>query len=153
MSANDQFNMGRLPLRPLSLNDKELAQTKELLIDNLGDDPSYHIYITDSKDRTRLIDLTNLYSENPNISGDNLTITIDGLIDPQKLKYIINFIYKRYLMPDNTNGFNPALDYDKIFDQDTKTVLLKDTGGNIYLPISYFPKLEKNSSLNLYYQN
>ena len=93
MSANDQFNMGRLPLRPLSLNDKELAQTKELLIDNLGDDPSYHIYITDSKDRTRLIDLTNLYSENPNISGDNLTITIDGLIDPQKLKYIINFIY------------------------------------------------------------
>ena len=56
MSANDQFNMGRLPLRPLSLNDKELAQTKELLIDNLGDDPSYHIYITDSKDRTRLID-------------------------------------------------------------------------------------------------
>ena len=94
MSANDQFNMGRLPLRPLSLSDKDLAQTKELLIDNLGDDPSYHIYITDSKDRTRLIDLTNLYSENPNISGDNLTITIDGLIDPQKLKYIINFIYK-----------------------------------------------------------
>ena len=40
MSANDQFNtMGRLPLRPLSLSDKDLAQTKEILIDNLGDDP------------------------------------------------------------------------------------------------------------------
>ena len=150
MSANDQFNtMGRLPLRPLSLSDKDLAQTKELLIDNLGDDPSYHIYITDSKDRTRLIDLTNLYSENPNISGDNLTITIDGLIDPQKLKYIINFIYKRYLMPDNTNGFNPALDYDKIFDQDTKTVLLKDTGANIYLPISKADAVYDNNGITV----
>ena len=53
MSANDQFNMGRLPLRPLSLNDKELAETKELGIDNRGDDSSYHSYITDSKDRRR----------------------------------------------------------------------------------------------------
>ena len=35
MSVNDQFNMGRIPIRPLSLTDKALAQTKELLIDNL----------------------------------------------------------------------------------------------------------------------
>ena len=69
MSANDQYNMGRIPLRPLSLKDKNLAQTKELIIDNTGDNPSYHMYIADEKDRTRLIDLTLLYSENPNISG------------------------------------------------------------------------------------
>ena len=136
MSVNDQFNMGRIPIRPLSLTDKALAQTKELLIDNVGDNPSYHIYITDQKDRTRLIDLTLLYSENPNISGDSLMISIDGLIDPQSLKYIINFIYKRFLMPENPNGYNPALDFNKVFDQDTTTILLKDTGNNIYLPVT-----------------
>ena len=53
MSVNDQYNMGRLPLRPLSLDYKNLAQTKELLIDNLGDNPSYHLYIADAKDRTK----------------------------------------------------------------------------------------------------
>ena len=36
MSVNDQFNnMGRIPIRPLSLTDKALAQTIELLIDNV----------------------------------------------------------------------------------------------------------------------
>ena len=141
MSVNDQFNMGRIPIRPLSLTDKALAQTKELLIDNVGDNPSYHIYITDQKDRTRLIDLTLLYSENPNISGDSLMISIDGLIDPQSLKYIINFIYKRFLMPENPNGYNPALDFNKVFDQDTTTILLKDTGNNI---IGHLGKQEKS---------
>lgn len=136
MSVNDQYNMGRLPLRPLSYKDKALAQTKELLIDNTGDNPSYHIYIVDAKDRTKLIDLTALYSENPDINGDNLYITIDGLVDAQKLKFIINYIYKRFLMPDNPNGYDAINDYDKVFDQDTKPVLIKDTGDNIYLPVS-----------------
>ena len=136
MSANDQYNMGRIPLRPLSLKDKNLAQTKELIIDNTGDNPSYHMYIADEKDRTRLIDLTLLYSENPNISGDSLKISIDGLVDSQSLKYIINKIYKKFLMPNNPNGYNSATDYNKILDPDTKNILLEDTGGNIYLPIT-----------------
>ena len=62
---------------------------------------------------------------------------------------IYHFIYKRYLMPDNTNGFNPALDYDKIFDQDTKTVLLKDTGANIYLPISKADAVYDNNGITV----
>ena len=58
MSINDQYNMGRIPLRPLALTDKANAQTKELIIDYKGDKPTYHIYITDAKDRTKLIDIT-----------------------------------------------------------------------------------------------
>ena len=53
MSINDQYNMGRIPLRPLALTDKANAQTKELIIDYKGDKPTYHIYITDAKDRTK----------------------------------------------------------------------------------------------------
>ena len=149
MSANDQYNMGRIPIRPLSLKDKNLAQTKELIIDNTGDNPSYHMYIADAKDRTRLIDLTLLYSENPNISGDSLKISIDGLVDSQSLKYIINLIYKKFLMPNNSNGYNPSTDYNKVFDPDTKSILLEDTGGNIYLPITKTDNIYDNNGVRL----
>ena len=88
MSVNDQYNMGRIPLRPLALKDRALAQTKELLIDNIGDHPTYHIYIVDTKDRTKVIDLTALSAQNVDINGDNIKISIDGLLDAQNLKYI-----------------------------------------------------------------
>lgn len=149
MSVNDQFNMGRIPLRPLSLDYKNLAQTKELLIDNLGNDPSYHLYIADAKDRTKLIDLTALFSENPNINGDNIKISIDGLLDAQKLKDILNFIYKRFLMPDNPAGFDYAEDFDKIFDPNTKNILLRDVADNIYLPISIADNIYDNNGMTV----
>ena len=47
MSINDQYNMGRIPLRPLALTDKANAQTKELIIDYKGDKPySYREVVT-----------------------------------------------------------------------------------------------------------
>ena len=138
MSVNDQYNMSRIPLRPLSLSNKDLASTKELIIDNLGDKPSYHLYITDSEDRTKLIDITSLIIKEafPNINADNLKITVEGILESENLKDIINFIYKRFLMPDDANGFNYKEDYGKLTDPLTKSVLLKDTDDVIYLPVT-----------------
>lgn len=138
MSVNDQYNMARIPIRPLALSNKELASTKELIIDNLGDKPSYHLYITDSEDRTKLIDITSLIIKEafPNINADNLKITVEGILEPENLKDIINFIYKRFLMPDDANGFDYKEDYDKLTDPLTKSVLLKDTDDVIYLPVT-----------------
>lgn len=138
MSVNDQYKMGRIPIRPLSLSNKDLASTKELIIDNIGDKPSYHLYITDSEDRTKLIDITSLIIKEafPNINADNLKITIEGILESENLKDIINFIYKRFLMPDDSNGFNYKEDYDKLTDPLTKSVLLKDTDDIIYLPVT-----------------
>lgn len=138
MSVNDQYNMARIPLRPLAFKDKALAQTKELIIDNVGDNPSYHIYISDQKDRTKLIDITELIIKEvfPIIDADNFKISIEGALDAQNLKFIINYIYKRFLMPDDPNGFNYKNDLDKLYDPLTKSVLLKDTDNTIYLPVT-----------------
>lgn len=141
MSVNDQFNMGRIPIRPLSYKDRDLAETKELIIDNLKDgdrEPTYHMYIVDDKDKTVLIDLTELIIKEafPTLNADNFNISIDGLLDPQKLKDIINHIFKHYLFPEDENGFNYEEDYDKIVDPETKSVLLTNENGNIFLPIT-----------------
>lgn len=136
-SNNDQFEMGRLPIVPLAYENKDLAQCNELIIDYTGN-KSYHIYITDSKDRTKLIDITELIINNifPNINADNFKVSIEGLVNAQTLRDIINFIYKRFLMPDNPNGFDFANDIDKVTADDTKTILLKDTDGVYYLPVT-----------------
>lgn len=138
MSINDQYNMGRIPLRPLALSDKALAQTKELIIDYKGDNPTYHIYITDTKDRTKLIDITQLILDEafPIINADNFKISIEGIMDAQSLRDIINYIYKRFLMPENANGFNYANDWKKLYDPLTKSILMKDTDNIIYLPVT-----------------
>ena len=139
MSLADQFKHGRIPIRPLALKDKDLASTKELLIDNLGDNPTYHIFITDDKDRTKLIDITNLIIKEilfPTVNADNMQVTIEGEENPDTLRNIINFIYKRFLMPEDPNGFNYEEDYDKITDPLTKSILLKDKDGIIYLPVT-----------------
>ena len=149
MSVNDQYNMGRIPLRPLALKDKALAQTKELLIDNIGDHPTYHIYIVDTKDRTKVIDLTALSAQNVDINGDNIKISIDGLLDAQNLKYIINYIYKRFVLPDDAKGYDETRDKDKVFDIDTKNILLKDVGQNIYLPISLATNIYDNNGVTI----
>ena len=96
MSNTDQFNMARIPIRLLSYKDKELAETKELLIDNIADgdnEPTYHMYIVDDKDRTILIDLTEMIIKEafPTLNADNFNISIEGLLDPQKLTDIIKF--------------------------------------------------------------
>ena len=141
MSNADQFNMARIPIRLLSYKDKELAETKELLIDNIADgdnEPTYHMYIVDDKDRTILIDLTEMIIKEafPTLNADNFNISIEGLLDPQKLKDIINDIYKHFLFPEDENGFDYEEDYEKIIDPNTKSVLLTNKNGNIFLPIT-----------------
>lgn len=141
MSNTDQFNMARIPIRLLSYKDKELAETKELLIDNIADgdnEPTYHMYIVDDKDRTILIDLTEMIIKEafPTLNADNFNISIEGLLDPQKLKDIINDIYKHFLFPEDENGFDYEEDYEKIIDPNTKSVLLTNKNGNIFLPIT-----------------
>ena len=59
MPLNSQFEHGRIALKPLAYKDRALAQPSELMIDYKGEHPSYHIYIVDPMDETRIIDITN----------------------------------------------------------------------------------------------
>lgn len=140
MPVNDQFKqMGRIPLKPLPYSKKELAQCNEILID-YDNDKTYHIYLVDSNDKTKIIDLTQLIIDNlfadSSINANNFRINIEGILNPETLHNIINFIYKRFLMPENQKGFEYERDYEKLIDPDTKHVLLKDTDGIIYLPVT-----------------
>lgn len=139
MSLNDQFEYGRMPLKPLPYKNKELAQCNEFVID-YGDDGTYHMYITDSEDPTKFIDLTSKIIReilpNAKIDANQFQINIEGVEDPSSLKDIINFIYKRFTYPENINGFDPSKDADKILDPTTKQVLLRNTDGTILLPVT-----------------
>lgn len=138
-SNNDQFEHGRIPLRPLSLRNKNLANTNELIVD-YGEDASYHIYIAHHADPTRLIDITSLIVQEMlpkvEINGNQFTITIEGQKDPANLKDIINFIYKRFTYAEDPSGFVYEEDIHKIFDPTTVNVLLRTTDGQIQLPIT-----------------
>ena len=139
MSLNDQFEYGRIPLKPLPYKNKELAQCNEFVID-YGDNGTYHMYITDSEDPTKFIDLTSKIIReilpNAKIDANQFQINIEGIEDPSSLKDIINFIYKRFTYPENINGFDPSRDADKILDPTTKHVLLRNTDGTILLPVT-----------------
>lgn len=135
MSLNDQFEMGRIPLKPLPYSNKALAQCNEILIDYAGDDPKYHIYIADSSDPTKLIDITNYIIKEA--FGNEITINIEGLDEPQPLQDLINFIYKRFMYPHNPIGFSYERDADKMMDpNNTKTVLFRDVDAVIYFPVT-----------------
>lgn len=72
----------RIPVRPLSYNDRDIALTRELIIDYGDSDAGKkgHIYITDKDDPNVLIDITKLIADSylSNINGDNTQITING---------------------------------------------------------------------------
>ena len=139
MSLNDQFEYGRIPLKPLPYSNKELASCNEFIID-YGENASYHMYIADSNDPTILIDLTSKIIReilpNAPIDANQFIITIEGITDPTSLHDIINFIYKRFAYPDDPNGFDYTRDINKVLDPNTKSVLLRNTDGTILLPIT-----------------
>ena len=60
MSLNDQYEHSRIPLKPLPYENRRLADCNEIMIDYSGDNPSYHIYIVDSSDKSKYIDITAL---------------------------------------------------------------------------------------------
>ena len=138
-SVNDQFDMGRAPLRPLPYKNRKLAYCNEFMID-YGENGTYHMYIVHHSDKTKIIDLTNkIINEilpNAPINANQFQITIEGVEDPTSLKDLINFIYKRFVYPNNLNGFNYDRDIEKVFDPTTKNVLLQNTDGTIMLPIT-----------------
>lgn len=140
MSLNDQFEHGRIPLRPLSYANKDLAQTNEIIID-YGQNASYHIYIADSEDPTILIDFTekivNEILPSATVNANQFQILIEGISEPSSLKAILNHIYKRLTYPDNENGFSyNNRDIAKIYDPNTKSTLLRNEDGTIILPIT-----------------
>ena len=139
MSLNDQFEYGRIPLKPLPYSNKELASCNEFIID-YGENGSYHMFISDSNDPTILIDLTSKIIKeilpNAKINANQFQIVIEGIDDPTSLQDIINFIYKRFAYPDDPNGFDYTRDIDKVLDPNAKSILLRNTDGTILLPIT-----------------
>ena len=152
MSLNDQFEYGRIPLKPLAYKNKDLAGTNELIVD-YGEDASYHIYISDSNDPKKLIDITNLIIKeilpNAKINGNQFQINIEGIDDPTSLQDILNFIYKRFTYAEDPNGFDYNEDISKVYDPTTKTVLLRTTDGTIQLPITLADNVYDSSGKSL----
>lgn len=139
MSLNDQFEHGRIPLKPLPYSNKELSQCNEIMID-YGENGTYHIYIVHHSDPTKYIDITSLIIKEmlpkAEINANQFTITIEGSDNPVSLQDIINFIYKRFEYADDKSGFIFDRDKDKLFDPSTKTIILRTTDGTYQLPVT-----------------
>ena len=134
MSLQDQFDMGRIPIKPLPFINKALVSKGELMVDHAGDNPTYHLYITDPNDETKIIDLTSHMVKEA--FGTSIMISIDGVDEPMTLDDIINFIYGRFTYPDNVNGYNYDRDISKITSPETRVVLLRNTDGTYLLPVA-----------------
>ena len=139
MSLNDQFEHGRIPLKPLAYANRDIAQCNEILID-YGVDGTYHIYITDSENPSIVIDITNKIIReilpNARINANQFQVLIEGILHPTSLQEILNFIYKRFTYAENPNGFNYTRDLSKLLDPLAKNVLLRNTDGTILLPVT-----------------
>lgn len=138
-SNNDQFEHGRIPIRPLSYKNRDLSNTNELIID-YGEDASYHIYISHHTERGKYIDITALIVNEMlpkvEINGDQFTVTVEGEKNPRSLKDIINFIWKRFLYAEDPSGYVPEEDQYKLYLPTTVTVLLQASDGQIMLPVT-----------------
>ena len=140
LNDNDQFEYHRTPLRPLPYSRKAEAVTKEFLIDYDGNQ-SFHMYIADKDDPTILHDLTQLIieeilPEEASINANNFLITIPELEAPITLQDILNFIYNRFVYPENKNGYDPERDIDKILGSTTKSIILQGADNTYYLPVT-----------------
>lgn len=141
----NQFEHGRIPLRPLPLTKRNIATTGEFIIDYIDQDgrpgtANYHMFITDPNDRTKIIDLTQKMLQeiypNASINANNFNITIEGIESPYVLRTLLSFIYKRFILIENPNGFIYDQDIDKVNDPLTKKVLLKNTDNTYLLPVT-----------------
>lgn len=150
MPLNDQFTQyshGRLPLKPLAYSDKDVAQPSELMIDYKGEYPTYHIYIVDPVDGKRIIDVTNYLVKEA--FGNDIAISIDGMEEQMTLHDLLNFIYKRFVYPDNLLGFDYTKDFEKVYDPNTLMVLLRNTDGTIFMPVTKADSVFDSNGTNL----
>lgn len=135
----DEYDMGRIPLRPLLYENRDKAYTQELIVDshrsNPDETPSYHIYISDSTDRSILYDLTDLLLQSA-FSGKDIYINIDGVENPISLYELMNFLYRRFIHINNPDGFNPDADKDKLKLPTNKIAFLQDINNEFIYPIT-----------------
>lgn len=138
-SVNDQFEYGRIPIKPLPYKDRDLSQCNEIMVD-YGEKGTYHIYITHHSNPNKYIDITALIVEEmlpkAEINANQFTITIEGEQHPQSLMDIINYIWKRFTHAEDPSGFVYEKDKDLIYDPTTISVLLQTTDGQIQLPVT-----------------
>ena len=170
---NDQFHMGRIPLKPYSFinakravesdeNDElsvqdQLAVCKEFLIDYLSTEDhqaTYDMYIVDPNDRKHFINLSEMIrTMAPLGDADKLTVTIEGKEDAISLKDIINYIYSRFIFPDTENeDYNTILSIlDKINNGDPSITnpVLTDVNGKIILPITIANNVYDKNGISL----
>ena len=134
MALNDQFEMSRIPIKPLAYSNKELADFNEFMIDYLGPDPKYHLFIVDSSDRTKIIDLTQLTIDSVN-DINNIKVHIDGVDDPIALEDLLNWFYKNFLFP---RVINDSIEENKdiILDPSTSIALLIQKDNSVYAPVT-----------------
>jgi hypothetical protein len=150
MSLQDQYHHSRIPLKPLPYRNRELAQNSEFLIDYVGDvdkEPTYHLYIVDPHDVTKIIDITNIMIKEA--FGNDITINIEGLDEPLSLHDLLNFIYKRFLYPENLLGFDYARDLDKLFSPDTRMVLMRNTDDIYFVPVTTADAVFDKNGVNI----
>lgn len=138
-SLNDQFEHGRIPIKPLPYKNRNLSQCNEIMID-YGEDGNYHIYITHHNDPTKYIDITALIIKEmlpeTEINANQFTLTIEGNKNPQSLMDIINYIWKRFTHAEDPSGFVYETDIDLVTNPSTTSVLLQTTDGQIQLPVT-----------------
>ena len=138
-SLNDQFEHGRIPIKPLPFKECNLSQCNEIMID-YGENGNYHIYITHHNDPSKYIDITALIVKEmlpeAEINANQFTITIEGEQNPQTLTDIINYIWKRFIQSDDLGGFVYNRDAVKLFGSNAVSVLLQNTDGQIQLPVT-----------------
>ena len=134
MALQDEFSMARLAIKPLAYENKDLAQRGEFMVDHAGEHPTYHLYIVDPEDETKIIDITSYMVKEA--FGNSITVNIDGMEEPISLHDLMNFIYKRFTYPDDPNGFDYERDRSKVLDPSTQVVLLQDIDDIHYLPVT-----------------
>ena len=147
-SLQDNFDMSRIPLRPLAYENKALAFTHELLVDSTGENPTYHIFITDPEDNSKFIDLSAMILKE-GLDSKDLTIKIDGVDEPLALNELIAYIYKRFLHINDIGGFRVDRDMPILFDKDNKNVLLQDINGSIVFPVVRTESVFDSSGISL----
>ena len=128
-------DMGRIPIRPLAYINKDKAFTSELLIDSVGEDPTYHIFIANPEDSSQFIDLSAIIIQE-GFNSKDLTINIPGVKEPVSVFEIMSYIYSRFVHSDNINGFEYDRDISKITDTNNKNILLKDINGGYVFPVT-----------------
>lgn len=98
MAMSNKDKLHRIPVRPLPYRDRDIALTRELIIDY----DKGNLYITDKEDASILIDITKLIADAylSTINGDSTNITING--EEYNLAELLSYLKKEKFRILNT---------------------------------------------------